>query len=81
MRDEYLRWLRDWFGARAQLPDGADEMNYFDAGWIDSFAVIELVEDLENAFHVRLGEHHFQDRRFVTLAGLAEMLDEMVQQG
>lgn len=69
-------WLRDWFAERE--PDielGGDE-NYFDAGVIDSFGTIELIEEIETRFDIRFDERDFQDRRFATLGGLAEVILE-----
>ncbi len=70
-------WLVEWFrGRAAPLPsdDGALDANYFDEGWLDSLGVIELIAATEARFRIRFDELNFQDRRFVTIAGLAEML-------
>ena len=50
--------------------------NYFDAGAIDSFGVIELIEAVEDRFKIAFRQHDFQDRRFATVAGLAEIVHE-----
>ena len=69
-------WLRDWFAER-----GADEPlnpndNYFENGLIDSFGAIELIEEVETHFSIRFTERDFQDRRFASLAGLAELINK-----
>ena len=45
--------------------------------WIDSFGVIDLIEKLERQFDMRFANTQLQDRRFPTITGLAEILDEI----
>jgi D-alanine--poly(phosphoribitol) ligase subunit 2 len=73
------QWLARWFAARAARPDaGLDfELSYFDAGWIDSLGVIDLVAQVETEFDIQFEERHFQDRRFSTIAGLAAIIREI----
>lgn len=73
---DHTTWLFDWFRARAPQVTLAAEDNYFSAGAIDSFGVIELIEDMEQAFSVRFTQDDFQDRRFSSVAGLAALLAE-----
>ncbi len=72
-------WLQDWFAGRGARP-GREE-NYFDAGHLDSFGVIELIEEVERHFAMRFGERDFQDRRFSSVAGLAEIVHERLHKG
>lgn len=58
-------------------PANDGETNYFEAGWIDSLGIIELVTDLEVHFGLRFEERHFQDRRFATINGLALIVREL----
>jgi D-alanine--poly(phosphoribitol) ligase subunit 2 len=76
-----LGWFRDHKGVAA--PQEADPLgvNYFQAGLVDSFGVMELVGDVEQRFGIRFTADHFQDRRFVTVGGLAEMIDELRSPG
>jgi D-alanine--poly(phosphoribitol) ligase subunit 2 len=71
---DYVSWLQAWFRQRAPHVQLAPEDNYFTAGAIDSLGVIELVEDLEKTFAVRFTQDDFQDRRFSSVAGLADLL-------
>lgn len=52
-------------------------MNYFEAGLIDSLAVVGLVGELEDAFGVRFEDRHYQDPRFSTIGGLGEIVSEL----
>lgn len=73
---DYRSWLFDWFHQRAPHVVLAPEDNYFNAGAIDSFGVIELIEDIEQTYVVRFTQEDFQDRRFSSVAGLATLLAE-----
>ena len=67
-------WLQDWFAARGATI--ARDQNYFEAEAIDSFGVIELIEAVETQFAMSFDQRDFQDRRFATIAGLAEIVHE-----
>jgi D-alanine--poly(phosphoribitol) ligase subunit 2 len=68
-------WLTDWFHHREPLIRLAPETNFFVAGAIDSFGVIELIEEVEQTFSVKFTQEEFQDPRFVSIQGLANLLD------
>jgi len=77
LKEQASDWLCDWFVSRrkfrgdaAQLPN----INYFDAGFLTSLEVIEFVSEIEDRFGVQFSEQDFQDPRFVTVAGLAELI-------
>ena len=46
-------WLAAWFAKKAPDVSLADSHNFFEAEAIDSFGVIELVEDAEREFGIR----------------------------
>lgn len=79
-KDELIAWLVSWFGERGQVPSGSREeqvgLNYFDAGLIDSFGVIELISDIERECGVEFSSEDFLDRRFSSIGGLADVLVE-----
>jgi len=77
LKEQAIAWLCHWFvtrrkfkGDAAQLPD----INYFDAGLLTSLEVIEFVSEIEDRFGVQFSEQDFQDSRFVTVAGLSELI-------
>lgn len=78
-------WLLQWFEGRGSLPPGPIverlTANYFELGMIDSLSVIELIGDIEAQFHIAFAAEHFQDRRFGTIAGLAELIANMSRDG
>ena len=82
---EEAYWLLDWFKKKGPLPDISEEeqscLNYYDEGLINSLGVIELIVSIEEHFSIEFSQEHFQDRRFSTIKGLAEMIVEMRSQG
>lgn len=75
---EYIcAWLNDWFAGRGFRLDR--DANFYDAGAIDSLSVFQLIEELEAKFTFNFDARDFQDRRFSTIAGLAEIVNERLQ--
>ncbi len=68
-------WLAEWFARKGPVP--APEADYFEAGSLDSLGAVELVAALEKEFSVKFEQAHFQQARFSTLSGLAELLAEL----
>ena len=76
-KNTYLIWLKAWFAKKIELPKACEQVDFFKAGWLDSFATLELVLDIEKQFNVSLNDSIFLDARFSTLNGLAEILFEL----
>jgi acyl carrier protein len=80
LSDQVQGWLTDWFNARGKLkvgeaaPEKLRSMDYFEAGWLTSMEVVEFVMDIEKRFEMQFSENDLQDARFVTIAGLAELI-------
>ena len=75
---EELQWLLEWFCKRREwTPPPVEQLavlNYFDAALIDSMGVIELISDIEARFGASFTHADFQDRRFSTVGGLADLI-------
>lgn len=74
------QWLIGWFGRKkgfAPQKTLDPAINYFEAGWIDSMGVMDLIMEAEEHFGVRFNEKNFQDRRFVSIQGLAQIIREV----
>ncbi len=78
-------WLTDWFVTRGKVhtnvtsavpADTLSKTDYFEAGWLTSMEVVELVTEIERQFAVQFSERDLQDPRFVTIAGLTELIIE-----
>lgn len=72
-------WITNWLAENADVNVAEIEQrsteNYFEQGWIDSFAFIRFITELEAAHGVRFRNDDFQDRTFSTVDGLALMVD------
>jgi acyl carrier protein len=71
-------WLTNWFVVRGKIPKSATEdvvdKDYFEAGWLTSMEVVEFVMEIEQRFGMQFSEADLQDPRFVTIAGLTELI-------
>lgn len=77
-------WIIDWFVSRSKLgkaePESVCDMDYFEAGWLTSMEVVEFVTEIEQQFGMQFSDRDLQDARFVTIAGLAELITERLGQ-
>ena len=55
------------------------EVDFFKCGGLDSLGLVELIPAVEEAFPIKFRQHDYQDRRFASIAGLAEIVSERVQ--
>lgn len=76
-------WLLGWFESNATVDRETLEqnmdVNYLDAGYIDSFVFISLIGDIEDEFGIAFDNEQFMERSFATINGLSNILDEMVK--
>jgi D-alanine--poly(phosphoribitol) ligase subunit 2 len=61
--------------AQAPLPADPDS-SLFEAGVIDSFGVMDLVERLEAQFGIKIPDEEMVPRRFETLAKIVKNVDQ-----
>jgi len=77
-------WLTNWFVARGKIgakigkgnPETSHNTDYFEAGWLTSMEVVEFVTEIEQRFGMQFSDRDLQDPRFVTIAGLADLIVE-----
>jgi acyl carrier protein len=73
-------WLKDWFERRAKIGKQQSEslldVDYFEAGWLTSMEVVEFITEIEQQFGMQFSDDDMQDPRFVTIAGLTELILE-----
>ncbi len=77
-------WLIEWFNQRTPLSGTKEEQlktDFFAEGLIDSFGVIELILAIETEFGISLNERNFQDRRFMVIEGLSNIIAEIRAKG
>lgn len=61
--------------AQAPVPEDI-EASLFEAGVIDSFGVMDLVERLEESFGIKVPDKDMVPKRFETLAKIAAYVDQ-----
>jgi len=78
LKEQVQAWLRDWFVSRAKIGQPTSQplldIDYFEAGWLTSMEVVEFVTEIERQFGMQFSDRDLQDPRFVTLAGLTELI-------
>ena len=78
MREQIQGWLKQWFVSRSKIPQQTSQppfdTDYFEAGWLTSMEVVEFVTEIEQQFAVQFSDRELQDPRFVTIAGLTEII-------
>lgn len=81
--EEIKEWLLSFFSKNADISAYDNEKllscNYIEEGFIDSLRLINLILEIENKFQIKFNNDTFQDRRFVTIAGLAKIVQELAQ--
>lgn len=76
-REDIQTWLREWFAGRSKISQTSQpfpDLDYFQAGWLTSMEVVEFVTEIEQRFGMQFSESDLQDARFVTIAGLTELI-------
>ncbi len=80
MQEDVQQWLKAWLASKGKITALATESflatDYFEAGWLTSMEVVEFVTEIEGRFAMQFSESDLQDRRFATIAGLAELIFE-----
>jgi acyl carrier protein len=84
LRLNVQEWLTEWFVARGRIGKAALEderealgvTDYFEAGWLTSMEVVEFVADIEQHCEIQFTDSDLQDSRFVTIAGLTDLILE-----
>ncbi len=76
---QYIEWLKNYFSNKSKLPlsNDIENINYFEAAMVNSLGIVDLIETLESSFNITFDASHFQERRFSTIKGLAEIIHEL----
>ena len=74
-------WIVKWFVENANADETTLKkdysVNYFDAGFIDSFTFISLIGELEETFGIEFDNDQFVDREFATIDGLTGIIERL----
>lgn len=74
-------WLIEWLKSNNNSeinidPENISELNIFESGLVDSMGIMHLIESIESTYNIELNHNHFEQRRFSTIKGLSEIIDE-----
>ncbi len=77
-------WILKWFQDNANVLENEinkdrDE-NYFMKGLIDSLKFISFISDIENKFNISFSNDEFQDRKFATINGIIQILEDKINE-
>ena len=70
------KFLIEFFSRRVPKEKIDPEADIFENGDIDSLGGFELITSLEKEFGITFTEEDFQDRRFKTINGIAQIVKE-----
>lgn len=71
---DIAQWLVDWFAERNPDAVPPRDVNYYDAGLVDSFGIIELIEEIETEYAIVFDDKDFLLPEFRTIDGLAGII-------
>jgi acyl carrier protein len=78
LRTVVQTWLKDWFVSRGKIGKQVNQspldIDYFEAGWLTSMEVVEFITEIEQQFGMQFSDEDMQDPRFVSIAGLTELI-------
>lgn len=81
--EDIKKWLIEWFVENGDATEDVIldnlDVNYFNAGFLDSFTFINLIGDLEDEYEIEFDNEQFLDRDFATIHGLAGIIAELVE--
>ncbi|GAU80036.1 acyl carrier protein [Fusibacter sp. 3D3] len=78
--DNYIyKWFADKLDVNVEEIIKNENDNYFNLEWIDSFDFMNLISDIEENFNIEFSSDEFQDRKFSTVRGLTQILEEKYQ--
>lgn len=70
-----IKWMADNSGVSEEEISKNSTANFFEKEYIDSFAFIMFIGEIEEAFGVTFDNEQFEDRLFSTIDGLAECIE------
>jgi acyl carrier protein len=79
--DDVSGWLFNWLTENGHVQQGSLptllDVNFLTAGWIDSFAMINLLSEIQQRYGIEIDIVHFERPDFATIRGLANLVGEI----
>jgi len=76
MKKEVQSWIVNWFKRRNPGLAINVEMDFYQDGLVDSFGIIELIEEMESHFSIRFDDTDFKLPSFRIIQGLVQIIDQ-----
>ncbi len=77
-----IEWLINWFKSKSNIQESEIiknlNLDYFTQKWINSLQFYTLITEIEKEFKIMFSNDDFQDRKFATLIGLSEIIEEKI---
>jgi len=73
--DSIAHWITAWFEKRNPGTEIVPDANYYEAGYVDSFGIIELIEVIEEKFAIRFSDDDFKLSSFRTIVGVTKIIE------
>ena len=74
VQDQIEQYIRTRFEVDASDTHFGVEVNLWDAGYIDSMGVLEMLAFLEKEFGVKIEQEHLFDPEFTKIRGIASIV-------
>ncbi len=71
-----IQWMSNNCGVSQEEISKNTAVNFFDQEYIDSFAFIMFIGEIEEVFGVTFDNEQFEDRAFSTIDGLAQCIEK-----
>lgn len=75
-------WIVNWFVENTGVTKEDIILNlnvsYFEKKWLDSYAFINFISDIEEKFDISFSNEEFQNREFATIEGLACIIERKI---
>lgn len=72
--EEIEQFIRREFRVMQDDPGFSRDAHLYDAGYVDSTGVVELLAFLESTFHVKLEDEHIFSEAFTTITGISRVV-------
>lgn len=76
IKDNLINWFSINTSTEEETIKDNLHLNYFNEAWIDSIQFISFISDMEETFNISFENDEFQDRKFMTIEGLAEIIEK-----
>lgn len=74
LAEEIEQFIRREFRVMPDDQGFSRDVHLYDAGYVDSTGVVELLAFLESTFHVKLEDEHIFSEAFTTITGISRVV-------